>query len=42
MLVYPGGAREAWKRTTDKPYEILWGCSVQDGASSRSGETGGK
>lgn len=25
LLVYPGGAREAWKRTTDKPYEILWG-----------------
>eukprot|EP00434_Breviolum_minutum_P008923 symbB.v1.2.007862.t5/scaffold448.1/size203282/14 len=25
VLVYPGGAREAWKRTTDKPYEILWG-----------------
>lgn len=27
LLVYPGGAREAWKRTTDKPYEILWGGS---------------
>ena len=25
LLVYPGGAREAWKRTTDKPYDILWG-----------------
>ncbi|CAE8621871.1 unnamed protein product [Polarella glacialis] len=25
LLVYPGGAREAWKRTTDKPYALLWG-----------------
>mmetsp|Transcript_68229 Transcript_68229/g.159949 ORF Transcript_68229/g.159949 Transcript_68229/m.159949 type:complete len:567 (-) Transcript_68229:95-1795(-) len=28
LLVYPGGAREAWKRTTDKPYDILWGEST--------------
>eukprot|EP00927_Polykrikos_kofoidii_P023532 TRINITY_DN21651_c0_g1_i1.p1 TRINITY_DN21651_c0_g1~~TRINITY_DN21651_c0_g1_i1.p1 ORF type:complete len:565 (-),score=87.11 TRINITY_DN21651_c0_g1_i1:136-1806(-) len=25
ILVYPGGAREAWKRTTDPKYAILWG-----------------
>jgi len=25
ILVYPGGARESWKRTTDPPYGILWG-----------------
>ena len=24
ILVYPGGARESWKRTTDEKYEILW------------------
>mmetsp|Transcript_64189 Transcript_64189/g.139631 ORF Transcript_64189/g.139631 Transcript_64189/m.139631 type:complete len:560 (-) Transcript_64189:96-1775(-) len=24
LLVYPGGARESWKRTTDPKYAILW------------------
>lgn len=25
LLVYPGGAREAWKRTTDAKYSLMWG-----------------
>ena len=25
IFVYPGGARETFKRTTDKKYEIIWG-----------------
>lgn len=25
ILVYPGGARESWKRTTDDKYAIIWG-----------------
>eukprot|EP00929_Paragymnodinium_shiwhaense_P084980 TRINITY_DN4546_c0_g2_i1.p1 TRINITY_DN4546_c0_g2~~TRINITY_DN4546_c0_g2_i1.p1 ORF type:complete len:552 (-),score=107.98 TRINITY_DN4546_c0_g2_i1:153-1808(-) len=24
LLVYPGGARESWKRTTDPKYALLW------------------
>lgn len=24
VFVYPGGARETFKKTTDKPYEIFW------------------
>lgn len=25
LLVYPGGARESWRRTTDSKYPIMWG-----------------
>jgi 1-acyl-sn-glycerol-3-phosphate acyltransferase len=25
IFVYPGGARETFKRTTDKKYELIWG-----------------
>ena len=41
LLVYPGGAREAWKRTTDKPYDILWGIQVQF-SFGPFGEAGGE
>ena len=25
IFVYPGGARETFKKTTDKKYELIWG-----------------